>query len=571
MTTRLAIASLTMVWIAGSTPAGAAEGDEDNPTAGEAVSVTAEQVVQSFEDASFLPPQEYERRFEALLAERVFPLQLDTLPQHLDAEDDPRASIRADALMRTLEALDAISLRSKADGEILWGRIQGTKYERMGLAWIEGRLRELGFDDVVYDPFPCQYPQWRPTVDELVVTAAPGLSTPYRFERAITAFESGVTPTGGVEAEVVYVGEGTEAELRGRDLTGRIVLLRARSYPGAHLSSARGAFSRLALGRHGMPAGVVVWWDIPGNYAVAGRVGFSGGGDKAGAALPWISVGNQDGFYLRKLLDRADAEHPMRARLDVQGRMESGDARMSGNVYAMIPGQSGDYVLIPSHVDGYFNAIHDNGAGVAINLALAEYFLAKPAAERRHGLIFLFQGDHEVPGAGGTVVFARKHEKLMREHLLLVLQPEHPTSRAHLEEAGIFAWSNSSNPLMLFVTNRSPALIDVFKRAIALYNVPTADRLLVDPVGDTPAFYPPFLDLGEPISAGWTESATFYHSEASREMVDPVALEKIARAHAYVVEEVFRLDREDLARGGSPRPRTHFYYSDLLKMVYGNF
>ena len=55
------------------------------------------------------------------------------------------------------------------------------------------------------------------------------------------------------------------------------------------------------------------------------------------------------------------------------------------------------------------------------------------------------------------------------------------------------------------------------------------------------------------------------------ERLDSVALEKIARAHAYVVEEVFRHDREGLLRGGSPRPRTHFYYSDLLKMVHGNF
>jgi len=222
-------------------------------------------------------------------------------------------------------------------------------------------------------------------------------------------------------------------------------------------------------------------------------------------------------------------------------------------------------------VDGYFNAIHDNGAGVAINLALARYFLAMPLAKRRYTLIFLFQGDHEVPGAGGTVVFARKHEEMMRQHLLLVLQPEHPTSRAHLEEAGIFSWSNSTNPLMLFITNRSPVLIDIFKRAVQRYNIPTADLLLVDPVGDTPAFYPPFLDLGEPISAGWTESARFYHSEASREMVAPAALEKMARAHAYVIEEIFRVTREDLHRGASPRPRTHFYYSDLLKMIYGNF
>ena len=204
-------------------------------------------------------------------------------------------------------------------------------------------------------------------------------------------------------------------------------------------------------------------------------------GDPARIRAAREHAGNPEHQHEKRTEVDRDAEHPVRARLDVQGNMESGDSRMSGNVYAMLPGQSGDYVLIPSHVDGYFNAIHDNGAGVAINLALAEYFLGKPAAERRHGLIFLFQGDHEVPGAGGTVVFARKHEQLMREHLLLVLQPEHPTSRAHVEESGVLAWSNSSNPLMLFVTNRSPALIDVFKRAITLYNIPTADRLLVDP------------------------------------------------------------------------------------------
>lgn len=85
----------------------------------------------------------------------------------------------------------------------------------------------------------------------------------YSFKDPITAFVSATTPIGSIEAQMVYVGDGTAAELQGRDLTEKILLLRGRTEPSALLNTARTAYSRLATGNYGMPAGVVVWWDVP--------------------------------------------------------------------------------------------------------------------------------------------------------------------------------------------------------------------------------------------------------------------------------------------------------------------
>jgi hypothetical protein len=564
-----------LLLLSGFAPIATAQEGVDTLTADEAVNISPEAHLAAFENASFLSPVDYREKYDGLIDKHTAAFDVGVLSQIRDESGDPRRSITADELWGYVTPLKEIAEASRADGEILWGRVQGTRYERRALEHLADELRSFGFTEVAYDKFPSQYPQWRPSRCVLAVTRAPGISAdaPWLPDAPLTGFVSGTTPDGGIEAEVVYVGEGSNTELRGRDLGGKLVLLRSRAFPSAHITTVRAAFSRLATGRFGRPAGVIVWWDAPYNVPVAGRVGASGGGDAIGASLPWIGIGNEDGYYLRKLMDRADPDSPVRARLDVQGRMESGQERMSGNVYAMLPGSSGKYILIPSHVDGYFYGVHDNGAGVAINLALAKYYRSKPIEERRHGLIFLFQGDHEVPGAGGTVMFAKKHEKLLREQLLMVLQPEHPTSLAAINEAGIWMKSNSTSPLMLMITNRSPKLIDIFARAIRYYNIPTGDKILADPFGDVPAFYPPFLDIGEPISAGWIETSIIYHTTADIDygMVDARALERIARAHAYVIDEVFELDEEDLREGETLRPQVHFYYSDALKMFYGNF
>lgn len=544
-------------------------GSEDK----QSLSNSPEELVRMLENASFLPPRAYRKVRDAAVAAHSVPLGLPPLRQAFPEADDPRRDISAVELAAYAEVLKEIAVESRRDGEILWGRIQGTKYERKALRWIEGRLHAFGIDDVHYDPFPSQAPQWRPTVNELVITAAPGFAEGqvFEFPLAVTAFVSATTVKGGIEGPVIYVGDGTPAELQGRDLKDKIVLLRGRSNPGALLNSARTAYSRLATGRYGKPAGIVVWWEVPRASQVAGRVGAPGGGDAIGKALPWIGIGDDVGLYLRKLLDRATPEHPVVMRLDVQGEMESGEARMSGNVYGILPGQSGEYIVIPTHVDGYFYGIHDNGASVALNLALARHYAALPAEERAHGLIFLFQGDHEVPGVGGTIPFIEKNRTQMEEHLLLVLRPEHLGMMRMMDEALFFVRSNAMDPLMLLVTNRSPVLLDLFRQAADHYSIAMGDFVYVDPAADEAAFHPPYNDL-DAISAGWVQTGMFYHSTADVDLgaVDFAMVQQLARGHAFIIDGLAEFDKADLQRGGSPVPAKSIYQSELMKLILGN-
>jgi hypothetical protein len=119
--------------------------------------------------------------------------------------------------------------------------------------------------------------------------------------------------------------------------------------------------------------------------------------------------------------------------------MESGAERMSGNVYGYLPGRRDSLIVVTAHVDGYFYAVHDNGATAASVLALAEHYASIGKNEREHGLLFLFVGDHENPGVGGTINFVEQHAEWLKENLLLVIRPE--KLGLMLREGGSQRWS----------------------------------------------------------------------------------------------------------------------------------
>ncbi len=60
--------------------------------------------------------------------------------QRVDETEDGYRDIDAQDIQRSLDTLTDISLQSKRDGELLWGRIQGTKYR---LASIRSQHRLL--------------------------------------------------------------------------------------------------------------------------------------------------------------------------------------------------------------------------------------------------------------------------------------------------------------------------------------------------------------------------------------------------------------------------------------------
>lgn len=539
----------------------------------QAMASTPEALIDILENASFAKPEEYDKKLRDLRARYQHKLNLPILPQILDEKTDPRNKILAKEIEFYANKLTSFAQESKDDGNVLWGRIQGTKYELKAHQWIRDQLKSFGLTDVHYDEMNAQYPQWRPTKIDLEVINAPGFSETetYRFKEALTAFVSALTSDKGVEGELVYVGDGTTSELSGRDLTGKIVLLKGRTLPGAILNTARTAYARIATGKWGKPSGIIVWWDVPFAKQIAGRVGALGGADDIGKAIPWTSIGHSDGLYLRKLLDRASSKYPVRMRLVVQGVIDPPEDRLTANTYAFLPGQVDQYIVLPTHVDSYFYGIHDNGAAVSLNLALAKYYQNLPIEERKYGLVFLFQGDHEVPGVGGTVPFIARHYNLMKNNLLLVLRPEHLGMTQILDEGVYISKTNVSSPLMTLVTNLNKKLIEILTQASVNYSFPIGDFVYQDVAADEAAFHPPYNDLGA-VSAGYIQTGKFYHSTADVDLggVSFDTMEKMARAHAFIIDEVFKLSKEQIHKAEADLPKESVYASELLKIIMGD-
>lgn len=540
---------------------------------------TPEELINLISNAAFVPPEAYLERKRTALEQNSFIVSQRHIEQKLDEKTDPRNSITAADLKQWSNELVSFSLQSRDDGDILWGRVQGTKYERMGLDWAEAKLKSFGIDKVYHDTFPSGQEQWRPTVNELVITSTGAEKDfkPYTLQSAITAFESKNTPKDGIEGEVIYVGDGTPSELQGRELEGKIVLLRSRIHPSALMSTARVAFARISSGKWGEPAGVVVWFDVANAGKIAGRVGAPGGGDSIGGIMPWIGVGYEDGVYLRKLADRADKQHPLLVKMNVQGQMDKPEDRMSGNVYGVLPGKSGKYIIVLSHMDSYFYGLLDNATSVAKNLSLAKYYASMPEDKREHGIIFLFQGDHEVPGVGGTREFVKKWKTKVDEDLLIVLRSEHLGFIAPMDEGVITSNSNTTMPLLLTLTNQSPALIKVLEEAQWAYSLPSGDRVVMAPSIDEMAFYPPYFtpEKGNmPISTGWVQTGKKYHTYADvdENQISFDAVEKYSRAHAYIIDQLFDMTEADLRKDEIPLDTSkNLYQSDMVILTLGDW
>ncbi len=154
----------------------------------------------------------------------------------------------------------------------------------------------------------------------------------------------------------------------------------------------------------------------------------------------------------------------------------------------------------------------------------------------------------------------------------MILRPEKPGMVQQTDEGWILANSNVAVPGILMVTNRSPLIVDLFRQAIKNYSISTADFVYTDPAADETNFHPPYFN-GEVISAGWATGTRYYHSTADYEqnLISPHELEKMARAHAFISDELGRYSKADLEEGAVPyRAENSIYQSDLLKMMFGN-
>jgi hypothetical protein len=492
---------------------------------------------------------------EAFLDLGIGPLPL-TGPAASDYPD-----IQGKQIHRYVRDFVGFAEESRRDGNLLWGRICGTKYQHETAAYIQKKFAEFGLQRIHADTFT-RNAQWWPTKSRVTLLLdGPGGKSEYVLRSAFPAPPSTSTPAGGIEAEVVDVGLGRPVDLVGRDVHGKIAVLRSQPHLGTIYLMYSGQTIPAKLVKMGA-VGVITIIEAPGNAQTFLYDGFAEG-------APAYVLGNDDGSFLEDLAGRA---RPGKLRVRMELESEYKRPASAENVYGLLPGTSDEYVLIMAHQDGYFDGAIDNASGLATMLDLAEHYArAGKAKKPRRNILFLATAGHHMalgfqrvskrvdgyPGSAspGTEDMLARYPEIVKK-TVLALNCEHTASIA-TQTGGDTSMAaapnyfrqeiNTENARTLAISNQSPLLLGFFREAIDRYGLVVAKSTRHVPYGDAGVLQNvvPTVNL--------IETLNWYHTTADTpDLIPPAGLERTARAFAWFLDKVEGASRTEIERGARP-------------------
>lgn len=280
------------------------------------------------------------------------------------------------------------------------GRMSGSDANRRSVAWAVEAFRAAGVDSVTTHKFTMPA-SWSEGATRLDVLA------PQKFSPGVVSIAwSPATPAGGVEAPVIDVGGGSEAEFAraGSAAKGALLLVHSRL--------------------------LRAWADLFEEYLRAGPI--LDRALKAGAAgILWMSSREQGLLYRhinslageidripQALVAREDAlrmarhiaaGQPVRARLTMPN--QTGGSFEVENVIAEIRGsdKAGEIVMLGAHLDSWEmgSGALDNGANCALVIEVARAIRAAGIKPRRTLRFALWNGEEQ--GLLGSWAYARDH------------------------------------------------------------------------------------------------------------------------------------------------------------------
>ena len=440
----------------------------------------------------------------------------------LAPEDRKYADLDGARMKSLVREVIAISQKDRAAGSLFWGRNQGTAGHAMTQDWVETYFREYGLQKMYRQPFDLP-PQWTPRGWDITFTAG---GKTFKLESA-RPFPSDSTPPGGVEWDLVWAGTGHAADLAGRDVKGKVVLIQDLPLPGDIRDSVSVDRSVARAFEHGAAA-VGVIFGLSDNFAI-----WQGEGRR-----PGFNVGFQDG---RRLLDLIGQGQAIRVKYQMTSEMRAG--LKTASVWGTLPGTTDEDIIIMAHMDGYFDAALDNASGLAVMIGLLDHFSRVPPAARRRNLRFLGSAGHH-GGPGTRWLHDNKDTALAKTTLMINLE--------HVAAVRTKYWgyqlrkTTAVSPMRWWVWG-SPTLLDIALGSFARFNVGiTAD---MDPgaSGEMGA-----IARDAPSMQVITSPEVKHTEQDTEEWVPAVGLEQIARAYARIIDEVNKRDRRDVLPGPAP-------------------
>lgn len=446
------------------------------------------------------------------------------------------------AVHADLARIVGFALEGRDAGEYLWGRITGRPAFDKTAAWVAAELRSAGLSDTRLENFEADDIHL-PIAGEVRLIGNDSVGPGSRDVILQSAMVGGVGPVDGdLTAPLVYVGQGYDAELAGRDLSGKIAVV--VSLPSPSLYAAIPS-RRIGAVMEAGAAGVIEIQVQAGNLKSFDR-------DRHGCGTQLcFTVGGEDGFFLLNVLgEAAQSGTPVMASLSARSETLS---PVLANVVATIPGKTDRTIIIDAHMDGWFGGADDNGSGLAVMLALARYFKVQPQLDRT--LVFVASAGHHTVGANGLLAFRALHEEDYVANADLILNIEHPAQsqmmRAYLPRetdnfGAKFVAAAGDLPKQVAVNNRAPFIVDLWRQGVSCFGLDV--QRTVD--GVLPGELFAFADLAEVAQTQMIASGGVYHTSADNlASIPPEALERAARFHAYFVRQVADAPIEYLQAG----------------------
>jgi len=312
-----------------------------------------------------------------------------------------------------------------------WVRLSGTPEEARAFDWIEGQLRNYGLEVTRYK-FPALV-SW-PLDAALTVTTADGgeHEVPCRAH----AF-SAPTPPEGLEGQLLYVGKGSEEELREAGAAGRIVLVdgivaqnrnmvaEQAGVAGSIWIAGSQLHERLLLPTWGMPT--------PETAHLIPRT-------------PSVSVKGVDGARIKAAMEKG----PVRVKLHTKvfkGWKEIpvliGDLRPS-----IQGGEADTFVMLSGHVDSWYYGAMDNGSANATMLEVARLLALRHLSLRR-GLRVAFWSGHSHGRYAGSAAYGDHAWQDLHDHCVAHVNVDSTGARG----ATVLSEGNSMEELRPFASD----------------------------------------------------------------------------------------------------------------------
>lgn len=395
--------------------------------------------------------------------------------------------------------------------------------------WVAQQFKAIGLEQVRRQELDMS-PLWYPNSWEASFVVG-DTATPLKTTFPIT--DTVGTGGKGIEAPAIWLGLGTPADFKDRDVHGKAVLLYSSPTPGGRDHFARWSGSMLRANKAGAAMALIVM-DIPGNVTTEPEAG-------AGTTVPTLTIGMKEGTAIREAIE-AGKDVKIRLRADIERKA----GLKTANVWGVLPGMTDENILIMAHTDAMFEGALDNASGIVMLLEIARYYAAIPKEQRRRTITFVTTPDHHHGATGIKWINQNMGEFLQKT--ALIVNCEHP-SQTQTYRLGSGLMTSTQTSARRWFVGGSEVLRRVVLNSLREFGVAVYARPEGRPGGELQHVYtraPSFHVIDH----------IFYHSDAdTADLVPAWGIEAVTRAYLKIIDTVNKMEiRELVAEGARSEP-----------------